>query len=166
MALVTGLSLFDSAAPAYGLSSDREVLEEVLADSGLSEEEQLEVWVGLHELKMMQAEEEYSVALLSILVRVGAALGSVVTFEEVTDHHITDHISDSYNIHKLEKEVEKAIEARENPTLTEKEREELIRHHIHYAHQKNNKLRVRDRRPKKEIDDLNIDKLKKRSGLF
>lgn len=66
----------------------------------------------------------------------------------------TDHISDSYNIYKLEKEVRKAIEVRENHLLDEQERSDAMHTHVHKAHRHNEKLRVRARRSQIAIDSL------------
>lgn len=146
----------------YGMG--RGAIEAVLAGS---EPEQLEMLAVMsYELGMMQAqaEEEYAVAVVGLLLRVGAAFSSVYAFEEATDHHVTDHVSDSYNIYKLEKEVQKALEAKKDSSLTEQERSAAIHTHLHKAHQHNEKLRVRTKRPKKHINDLDIDELKKLSG--
>lgn len=66
----------------------------------------------------------------------------------------TDHISDSYHIYRIQKEVGKALDAHNNAAITQEERQELIRHHLHYAHQHNDDLRVRVRRSQISIDSL------------
>lgn len=68
--------------------------------------------------------------------------------------HSTDHISDSYHIYRIKREVGKALDAHNNTAITQEERKDLIRHHLHYAHQHNDDLRVRVRRSQVSIDSL------------
>ena len=55
----------------------------------------------------------------------------------------TDHISDSYNLIKIEEHRNKAQEAQNNPHVSEQQRQHEVAHHREKARAHRDKLRIR-----------------------